>query len=66
MEENSFKRSNWQRIKLENTQAAHAAQYQKSKQPNQKVGRKPKQTFLQSRYTNGQQTHEKMYNTARY
>ena len=66
MEENNFKQSNWQRIKLENTQAAHAAQYQKSKQPNQKVGRKPKQTVIQSRYTNGQQTHEKMYNSAWY
>ena len=26
----------------QNTQAAHAAQYQKNKQPNQKVGRRPK------------------------
>ena len=65
MEENNFKWNNWQRIKLENTQAAHAAQYQKSKNPI-KVGRKPKQTVLQSRYTNGQQTHEKIYNTTRY
>ena len=28
-------------------QAAHTAQYQKNKQPNQKVGKRPKQTFLQ-------------------
>jgi len=27
---------------LQNIQAAHAAQYQKNKQPNQKMGRKPK------------------------
>ena len=27
--------------------------YQKSKQPNQKVGKRPKQTFLQRRYTDG-------------
>ena len=28
-------------------QTAHTAQYQKNKQPNQKMGRRPKQTFLQ-------------------
>ena len=28
-------------INLQNIQAAHAAQYQKNKQPNQKVGRRP-------------------------
>ena len=28
-------------------QAAHVAQYQKNEQPNQKVGKRPKQTFLQ-------------------
>ena len=27
----------------------------KNKQPNQKVGKRPKQTFLQRRYTDGQQ-----------
>ena len=27
-------------------QAAHTTQYQKNKQPNQKVGKRPKQTFL--------------------
>ena len=27
-------------------QATHAAQYQKTKQPNQKMGRRPKQTFF--------------------
>ena len=32
--------------------AAHAAQYQKNKQLSQKVGRRPKQTFLQRRHTN--------------
>ena len=41
-------------------QAAHTAQYQKNKQPNQKVVKRPKQTFLQIRHTDGQQTHEKM------
>ena len=47
------------RINLQNIQAAHAAQYQKNKQPNQKLGRRPKQTFLQRRHTDGQQIHEK-------
>ena len=42
--------------------AAHAAQYQKNKQPNPKMGRRPKQTFLQRRYTDCQQTHERMLN----
>ena len=35
-------------------QAAHVAQYQKSKQPNQQMGGRPKQTFLQRRHTDGQ------------
>ena len=30
----------------------------KKKQPNQKMGRKPKQTFLQRRHTDGQKAHE--------
>ena len=35
-------------------QATHAAQYQKkNKQPNQKVGKRAKQTFLQKRDTDG-------------
>ena len=35
----------------------------KNKQPNQKVGRRPKKIFLQRRHTDDQQTHEKMLNT---
>ena len=42
MGENICKRINGQRIKLQNIQAAHAAQYQKNKQPNPKMGRRPK------------------------
>ena len=34
-------------------QAAHAAQYQKKKQSNQRVGRRPKQTSLKKRHTDG-------------
>ena len=41
-----------QRINLQNIQAIHTTQYQKNKQPNQKLGKKPKQTFLQ-RHTDG-------------
>ena len=37
MGENNWQWSNWQRIDLQNTQAAHGAQYQKSKQPNWKM-----------------------------
>ena len=41
-----------QRIKLKNIQATPAAQFQKNKQPNQKMGQRTKQTFLQRKYTN--------------
>ena len=34
--------------------------------PNQKVGKRPKQTFLQRRHTDGQKAHEKMFNIANY
>ena len=36
-----------------NIQAAHTTQNQKNKQPNQKVGKRPKQIFLQRRHTDG-------------
>ena len=35
MGENNSKQNNWQRINLQNIQAAHAAEYQKNEQPNQ-------------------------------
>ena len=38
----------------------------KIKQPNQKLGRRSKQTLLQRRYTDGQQTYGKMLNNAHY
>ena len=41
------------RINFQNIQTANATQYQKNKQPNQKVGKSPKQTFLQRRHTDG-------------
>ena len=52
-EENNSKQSNQQRINLKSIQAAPAAQYQKNKQPNQKMGQRTKQTFLQRRHTDG-------------
>ena len=42
----------------------HTPQYQKNKQPNQKTGRRPKQTLLQRRHTDGKQAHKKMLNVA--
>ena len=50
MGENNNKLNNCQRINFQNIQAAHTTQYQKNKQPNQKVGKIPKQTFLQRRH----------------
>ena len=49
MGEYNSKWNNWQRINSQNIQAAHAAQCQKKEQPNQKVGKRPKQTFLRNR-----------------
>ena len=46
MGENNRKWSNWQRINIKNIQAAPAAQFQENKWPNQKMGKRTKQTFL--------------------
>ena len=54
MGKNNDKCNNCQRINLQNIQAAHAAQYQTNKQPNQNVGWRPKQTFIQRRYMDRQ------------
>ena len=51
--ENNSKRSNRQRINLKNIQATPEAQFQKNKWPNQKMGQRAKQTFLQRRHTDG-------------
>ena len=66
MGENICKQCNQQGLNFQNIQTAHAIQYLKNKQPNQKMGRRPKQPFLQKRHTDGQQAHEKMLNTANY
>ena len=39
--------SDGQGLNFQNIQTAHTTQQQKSKRPNSKVGRRPKQTFLQ-------------------
>ena len=52
MGENNSKWNNWQRIDFQNIPAAHATQYQKNK-PNEKVGKRPKQTFIQRWHTTG-------------
>ena len=49
MGENNNKATN----NLKNIQATPAAQFQKNKQPNQKMGQRTKQTFLQRRHTDG-------------
>ena len=43
-------------------QIVHTAQYQKNKQPSQKMGRRPKQIFLQRRRIDGPKAHEKVLN----
>ena len=53
MGENNSKWNNWQRINFQNIQEVHTSQCQTNKQPNQKVGKRPKQTFLQRRHTDG-------------
>ena len=42
MGENNSKWSNWQTTNLKNIQATYAAQFQKNKQPNQKMGQRTK------------------------
>ena len=41
------------KINFQNIQAAHITQYQKNKQPNQKIGERLTQTFLQRKHTDG-------------
>ena len=38
----------------------------KTNNPIKKLGRRPKQTFLQRRHTDGQEAHEKMLNSTNY
>ena len=66
MGENNSKWSDWQTTNLKNIQATPAVQFQKNKRPNQKMGQRTKQTFLQRWHTDGQQTHEKMLSIIHY
>ena len=43
----------YKELNLKNIQAAHVAQYQKNKWPNQKMGQRTEQTFLQRRHIDG-------------
>ena len=57
---------------LQNVQTTHITQQQQQNsittttKPNQKVGRRPKYTFLQRRHSDGQYAHEKMFNITNY
>ena len=66
MGENICKRSHWRGINIQNTQIAHAAQYLKNKQPDQKRTGRPKETFPQRKHADGQKVHEKMLNIINY
>jgi len=55
--ENICKWCDWWGLNFENIQIAHTTRQQKSKQPNLKMSRRPKETFLQ---------HEKMLNITSY
>ena len=69
MKEIICKWSNWQGINLQSIQKAPVAQKKKKKkQPNQKMGGRPKQTFLQRRngLKDGQEAYEKMFNLTNY
>ena len=64
MGENSCKQRDQQELNFQNIQAIHSTQQQKNKtkqnkKSNQKMGRRPKQTFLHRGHAYGQQTHEK-------
>ena len=53
MGENNSEQSNGQKINLKNIQATYAAPFQENKRPNQKMGQRTKQIFLQRRHTDG-------------
>ena len=65
MGENICKWSNWQRMNLQNMQAAQMTQYQKT--INQQMGGRPKQTFLQRHKSSSSQVHKlMMFNITNY
>ena len=56
--EDLFQLCDQQGINFQNIQTAYTSQHQKNRQHNQKMGRRPKQIFLQRIHTDGQQTYE--------
>ena len=54
------------RVNFQNIPTAHTIQQQKIKHPNQKMGRRPKQTFLQRKHTDGQEAHENRLSITNY
>ena len=55
-----------QGLNFQNIKTTYVIQQQKTKQPNQKMGSRPKQTCLPRRDTDGQQAREKMLIIANY
>ena len=51
---------------LKDTHSSYNSQQQETKKPISKMGRQPKQAFLQRRHTDGQQAREKMLSITNY
>ena len=66
MGENNFKWYNWQGLHLWDILATYTTKQQKSQHPKWKMGKRPEETFLQGRYTHGQQELETMLNNPDY
>ena len=66
MGENICKWRNQKGVNLLNIQSAHAVQYPKSKQPNQKMSGRYKYTFHKRRRTDDQQKYGRMLNITNY
>ena len=55
----------WEKVFANEATESHAAQFQNSKQPDQK-NRRSKYSFSQRRHSDGQNAHEKMFNIPNY
>ena len=53
-------------ISLQTLQRVHVIHYQKIINPIKKMGRRPKETFLQRRHTDGQEAYEKILSIVNY
>jgi len=65
LEKINSKWNKWQRVNFQNRQAAHTTQYQKNKQPNQKVGKDLNRHFAKEDIQTANK-HEKMLNITHY